>query len=91
MRAELVEACPSTSSGHSCDELRAHCDELRAHCDELRTHCDGLRARQDITSRAIGQDMQRGPPRPEPSSDPAIGITSIPASTRRRFVSTLRS
>jgi hypothetical protein len=42
-------------------------------------------------SRAIGHDMQRGPPRPEPSSDPAMGITSIPASTRRWFVSTFRS
>ena len=29
-------------------------------------------------SRDIGQDMQRGPPRPLPSSLPEIAITSIP-------------
>ncbi len=42
-------------------------------------------------SRAAGQDMQRGPPRPVPSSDAAIGSTSIPESARRLLVSTLRS
>ena len=42
-------------------------------------------------SRSIGHDMHRGPPRPRPSSAPAIVITSIPAWRSRVFVSTLRS
>ena len=42
-------------------------------------------------SRLIGQHMQRGPPRPEPSSEPAIRTTSMPASSRRELVSLLRS
>lgn len=42
-------------------------------------------------SRATGQLMQRGPPRPEPSSEPAIRTTSMPASSRRALVSSLRS
>ena len=42
-------------------------------------------------SRVIGQLMQRGPPRPEPSSEPAIRTTSMPASSRRSLVSSLRS
>jgi hypothetical protein len=46
----------------------------------------------DETGRlAIGHDMQRGPPRPEPSSDPAIATTSIPAASNRALGSTLRS
>jgi hypothetical protein len=44
-----------------------------------------------IGSRATGQDMQRGPPRPVPNSDPAMVSTSIPASCRRVLVCTLRS
>ena len=35
--------------------------------------------------------MQRGPPRPVPSSEPAIGMTSIPSAVRRALVLTLRS
>lgn len=42
-------------------------------------------------SRAIGQDMHRGPPRPDPSSEPAIRKTSIPEASSLAFVSTLRS
>ena len=42
-------------------------------------------------SRSIGQDMQRGPPRPRPSSDPAMVITSMSSWRRRVFVSTFRS
>ena len=42
-------------------------------------------------SRAIGQDMHRGPPRPEPSSEPAIATTSMPASSSRALVSVFRS
>ena len=42
-------------------------------------------------SRLIGQDMQRGPPRPLPSSLPAMATTSMPASSRRALVSVLRS
>ena len=42
-------------------------------------------------SRLIGQDMHRGPPRPLPSSLPAIRTTSMPASSSRALVSTLRS
>ena len=49
-----------------------------------------LRGRQ-ASSRAIGQDMHLGPPRPEPSSEPEIAMTSIPASSSRVLVSTLRS
>jgi hypothetical protein len=51
----------------------------------------GCQSAIGTASRAIGHDMQRGPPRPEPSSDPAMGITSMPASARRWFVSTFRS
>jgi hypothetical protein len=42
-------------------------------------------------SREIGHDIHRGPPRPEPSSDPEMAMTSIPASTRRWLVSMFRS
>ena len=42
-------------------------------------------------ARLTGQLMQRGPPRPEPSSEPAIRTTSMPASSRRLLVSSLRS
>ncbi len=42
-------------------------------------------------SRTIGQDMQRGPPRPRPSSEPAMVMTSMPSWRRRVLVSTLRS
>ena len=37
-------------------------------------------------AREIGQLMQRGPPRPEPSSEPAILTTSMPASSSRSLV-----
>ena len=43
------------------------------------------------SSRETGQDMQRGPPRPDPSSEPLIATTSMPASSRRALVSTFRS
>ena len=42
-------------------------------------------------SRRTGQDMQRGPPRPVPSSEPAIRTTSTPASSSRPLVTVLRS
>jgi hypothetical protein len=42
-------------------------------------------------SRAAGQDIQRGPPRPVPSSEAGMASTSIPESTRRALVSELRS
>ena len=42
-------------------------------------------------SRATGHDMHRGPPRPVPSSDAAIGNTSMPESCSRALVSALRS
>ena len=42
-------------------------------------------------SRCSGQDRHRGPPRPEPSSEPEIASTSMPASASRALVSTLRS
>ena len=48
-------------------------------------------SRPQSGSREIGQDMQRGPPRPEPSSEPEIATTSMPASSRRALVSMLRS
>lgn len=58
----------------------------------IRMHCLGKAYFSlYIVSRSTGQDMQRGPPRPEPSSEPAIGSTSIPAAARRSFVSALRS
>ena len=43
------------------------------------------------SSLSIGQDMQRGPPRPRPSSKPAIVMTSIPSRRSSVLVSTLRS
>ena len=42
-------------------------------------------------SRATGHDMQRGPPRPVPSSDAEMASTSIPESRRRALVSVFRS
>ncbi len=49
-------------------------------------------SRQDYNgSRAAGQDMHRGPPRPVHSSETAIVRTSIPASSRRALVRVLRS
>ena len=42
-------------------------------------------------SRSRGQLMQRGPPRPRPSSKPGMVRTSTPSSRRRWLVSTLRS
>ena len=41
-----------------------------------------LLVRPQAASRSIGQVMQRGPPRPRPSSLPATATTSIPL--RRR-------
>lgn len=41
-------------------------------------------------SRSIGQLMHRGPPRPDPNSEPGMVSTSTPAASRRRLVSTLR-
>lgn len=57
--------------------------------DELRRR----RRRRPVYSgsRATGQDMHRGPPRPVPSSDAEIGSTSMPESARRMLVSVLRS
>ena len=40
------------------------------------------RPRRDQASRSIGQVMQRGPPRPRPSSLPRTVITSMPFSRR---------
>src|SRR4051794_36361841 len=45
----------------------------------------------DDGSRATGQDMHRGPPRPLPSSLPGMRTTSTPACSSRALVSTLRS
>ncbi len=42
-------------------------------------------------ARLIGQDMHLGPPRPEPSSEPPIRITSMPCRSSCALVSTLRS
>jgi hypothetical protein len=42
-------------------------------------------------SRSIGQVMQRGPPRPRPSSLPAIVTTSMPCLRSMVLVGTLRS
>ena len=52
---------------------------------------DGVHAPAPTASRTIGQDMQRGPPRPRPSSKPAIVITSMPLCRRSVLVATLRS
>ena len=57
----------------------------------IRSEFLSRRVRAQTSSRAIGQDMHRGPPRPEPSSEPAIAMTSMPASSRRLLVSMLRS
>jgi carbamate kinase len=45
----------------------------------LRSPGRGSCAGAGTASRSIGHDMQRGPPRPRPSSAPAIVITSIPS------------
>lgn len=42
-------------------------------------------------SLAAGQDMQRGPPRPVPSSEAGMDSTSMPESCSRALVSELRS
>ena len=42
-------------------------------------------------SRSIGHVMQRGPPRPRPSSPPATVTTSMPCLRSIVFVATLRS
>jgi hypothetical protein len=42
-------------------------------------------------SRSIGQLMQRGPPRPRPSSPPGTVITSMPLSCKYALVVTFRS
>jgi hypothetical protein len=42
-------------------------------------------------SRSMGQVMQRGPPRPRPSSLPATVTTSIPCLASMVLVATLRS
>ena len=59
----------------------------------LRPSCRARRASRLSTagSRSTGQDMQRGPPRPLPSSLPWIRITSMPAASSRALVSMLRS
>src|SRR5581483_9503846 len=55
------------------------------------SHDDEIRVHDAIPSRSMGQLMQRGPPRPRPSSLPAIVMTSIPPRRSFVFVSTLRS
>jgi hypothetical protein len=46
---------------------------------------------QRAGARSSGQLMQRGPPRPRPSSNPGMVTTSTPSSRSRWLVSTLRS
>ena len=46
---------------------------------------------QGYGSRSIGQVMQCEPPRPPPSSEPSIVMTSIPSLRSRVLASTLRS
>ena len=46
---------------------------------------------QTTASRSIGQDMQRGPPRPRPSSDPAMVTISMPCLRRNVLDVMLRS
>ena len=45
----------------------------------------------DTASRSIGQDMQRGPPRPRPSSPPAMVTISMPLRRRNVLVVVFRS
>ena len=45
----------------------------------------------DAASRSMGQDMQRGPPRPRPSSPPAIVTISMPLRRRNVLVVAFRS
>ncbi len=52
---------------------------------------DHIRARGQAASRSIGQLMQRGPPRPRPSSPPGTSSTSMPWRRRKVLVVTLRS
>ena len=50
-----------------------------------------MRSPSSAGSRMIGQLMQRGPPRPRPSSKPAMVITSTPSRRSAVLVATLRS
>ena len=52
---------------------------------------DGAHSFSFQASRAIGQVMQWPPPRPRPSSWPAIACTSTPAFSSLKFVASLRS
>ena len=65
----------------------------RARCrDALSSPVQGeIGPAQAAGSRSRGQLMQRGPPRPRPSSKPGMVRTSTPSSRRRWLVSTLRS
>ena len=49
-----------------------------------RWWCHGVPLLRTAGSRRIGQDMQRGPPRPRPSSKPAMVMTSMPLRRRQR-------
>ena len=46
---------------------------------------------RQMPSRSSGQLMQRGPPRPRPSSLPGMVMTSMPLSRRKLLVVVLRS
>ena len=67
------------------------CRPRRRRTARGRDRCTAMAQPSASGSRATGQLMQRGPPRPEPSSEPAIRTTSMPASSSRALVSSLRS
>src|SRR5699024_7873238 len=74
---------------HTCGKLvydtRTTCEFSGATCVE-----EAMRATY-TGARDIGHVIQRGPPRPRPSSVPGTVITSIPFSRKCALIVTLRS
>jgi len=59
---------------------------------DVRAKRDLVRYFRDLEQRGPrGATMQRGPPRPRPSSEPGTVMTSMPVSRRRSAERTLRS
>lgn len=85
--ASLCEALGSARAGTSYCTTPASRIGVTLH-GRIRVHAQ---AAPGTASLATGQLIQRGPPRPRPSSLPGIVITSMPRLRRKVFVVTLRS
>ena len=97
-RRAVLTGSPHGSHGSHREGLPVTCRSLQRPTRDRIPGQPGIPTRGRATptaqardSRAIGQLMHRGPPRPEPSSEPAIRTTSMPASSSRSLVSSLRS